>query len=132
VGADITLAALKHDEKWMRAFLQAPYTVDVQSPCQANLDEHAAGDVYRFLRDHARPTAGQSAATTLTSSSEGRHGRGAAAPIETSAPVGKTPPDAVHNDGADRGTPPGGVPPQSVSSVVPAPPPAPKRGMSHR
>jgi hypothetical protein len=128
---DITLAAQQHDETWLRAFLQAPYKVDVNSACRANLDARSATEVYGFLRSRVRPAPGHEAQSATTRKHGGK------APVvyvpvdEPSAPVGVTPPDAVANRNASYPTR-DGVPPQSVSRVVPPPAPPKPQGMVRR
>jgi len=63
---DITLAAQRHDEKWINAFLQKPYAVDPQTACRAALDAAAAHHVYHFLKDRLRPRAATAAAARST------------------------------------------------------------------
>lgn len=52
---DITLAARKHDEKWLMQFLQRPTSVSPDSGCLSKLDERSAREVFRYLRSRLKP-----------------------------------------------------------------------------
>jgi len=77
---DITLAARKHDPKWLEAFLAKPYAVNKDAACMAKLDEQSAARVIHFLRDRLRPVSPTAAAQSGSGGVSGPGAPGAIPP----------------------------------------------------